>query len=288
MKGESTPDDDRAEQPIPLEPAFDTVPRIDVKCWRCGKYIDERDPRCRFCRARQFESDSHSDLAPLPKKAPSVMPIIVVFIITMAISVFQAWYFKNAANLPVGGKQEQEMALLRMILVVELIDSILVFSVLALIAVPKLRPVEPSTKTLWWVLGLPLIALLFGLNLLYGFALEQYVGKFPDFEVIQIGLKTHYGLVILAVCIQPAVVEELFFRYLALGKLRSLMGVHGAVWVSAVMFGVAHLGAFLSVPILILIGAGLGYARVYSGGLALPMLMHALHNFAVLLVEGHA
>ena len=36
------------------------------------------------------------------------------------------------------------------------------------------------------------------------------------------------------------IIEELFFRYLALGTLRRYLGVHGAVWVSAVMFGVGH------------------------------------------------
>ena len=29
----------------------------------------------------------------------------------------------------------------------------------------------------------------------------------------------------------------------------------------------------------------LGYARTFSGGLALPILLHFLHNFAVLLID---
>jgi membrane protease YdiL (CAAX protease family) len=82
------------------------------------------------------------------------------------------------------------------------------------------------------------------------------------------------------------IVEELFFRYLVLGHLRTVMGMHGAVWVSSVMFGMAHVHAFGSVPILIVVGAGLGYMRVMSGSLAVPMLMHGLHNAAVLAWEG--
>ena len=35
----------------------------------------------------------------------------------------------------------------------------------------------------------------------------------------------------------------------------------------------------------VLLGAGLGYARAYSGGLALPIALHFLHNFAVLLID---
>ena len=51
------------------------------------------------------------------------------------------------------------------------------------------------------------------------------------------------------------------------------------------IFGMAHLGNVPGWPVLMLLGAGLGYARVYSGGLTLPILLHFLHNFAVLLID---
>ena len=69
------------------------------------------------------------------------------------------------------------------------------------------------------------------------------------------------------------------------GHLRPHIGMHGAVWLTAVIFGMAHLGAIAGWPVLILLGAGLGYARVYSGGLALPILLHFLHNLAVLGID---
>ena len=83
-------------------------------------------------------------------------------------------------------------------------------------------------------------------------------------------------------CVQPAVIEELFFRHLLLGHLRPHVGMHGAVWVSAVGFGMAHLGNPVGWPVLILLGAGLGYARTLSGTLALPIALHFLHNLCVL------
>ena len=58
-----------------------------------------------------------------------------------------------------------------------------------------------------------------------------------------------------------------------------------AVFVSSVMFGVAHVGSPLSVPVLVLLGFMLGYLRVFSGGLLLPMLVHFAHNAAILLAE---
>ncbi len=89
----------------------------------------------------------------------------------------------------------------------------------------------------------------------------------------------------LAVCVQPALMEELFFRYLALGVLRSSVGVHTAVLVTSVMFAMAHIGAPLGLPVLFVLGIGLGYARVASGGMLLPMAMHFLHNAAVMAIE---
>ncbi len=51
------------------------------------------------------------------------------------------------------------------------------------------------------------------------------------------------------------------------------------------MFALAHLYNPLGLPFLLLMGIMLGYARAYSGGLLLPMLMHFGHNFAVLFLE---
>jgi membrane protease YdiL (CAAX protease family) len=54
------------------------------------------------------------------------------------------------------------------------------------------------------------------------------------------------------------------------------------VLLSSFFFAAAHLGQLIAFPVLFLLGVVLAYARVYSGGLALPMLIHFLHNFAVL------
>jgi uncharacterized protein len=85
--------------------------------------------------------------------------------------------------------------------------------------------------------------------------------------------------------VQPAIVEELFFRHLVLGSLRTTLGGHGAVWLSSVMFALAHIGTPISLPVLMVLGVVLGYARWGSGGLALPMVLHFLHNLFVLLLE---
>ncbi|HEY1191698.1 MAG TPA: CPBP family intramembrane glutamic endopeptidase, partial [Gemmata sp.] len=87
-------------------------------------------------------------------------------------------------------------------------------------------------------------------------------------------------LTVLLVCVQPAIVEELFFRQMALGVLRKSVNVHLAIWLTAGVFAGAHLGNILGMPYLFLVGGFLGYARTY-GGLTLAMILHFLHNFAV-------
>jgi membrane protease YdiL (CAAX protease family) len=133
-----------------------------------------------------------------------------------------------------------------------------------------------------WVAGPVVLALLLGLNVGYHRLIRNYV-QFPSWAVEH--SESFSPWIILIFCLQPGIIEELFFRYLAQGTLSRMMGVHGAVWVAAIMFGMAHTFVPLSIPILTVVGAGLGYVRVWSGSIVLPMLLHALHNAVVLWLE---
>ena len=107
----------------------------------------------------------------------------------------------------------------------------------------------------------------------------------PEVRLDLLGKPGWTAWVILAVCVQPAIVEELFFRYLALGHLLPILGRRGAVVVSSIMFGFAHLFALLSTPYLILVGIVFGYARLWGRSMALPIALHFAHNLAVLWFE---
>ena len=94
--------------------------------------------------------------------------------------------------------------------------------------------------------------------------------------------RSHFAGWLICICVQPALIEELFFRYLAFGSLRAVMGGHAVVWVTAVMFASAHIGVVLSLPVLFVLGLLLGYARLASGGMLLPVVLHFLHNLCVI------
>ena len=90
---------------------------------------------------------------------------------------------------------------------------------------------------------------------------------------------------LITICIQPAVMEELFFRHLALGASLEVISAKQAVFLSALLFAMAHLGTPLSIPTLTLLSIVLGMLRLLSGGLILPMLFHFFHNLLVVLLE---
>ena len=159
---------------------------------------------------------------------------------------------------------------------IESIDAVLVLIVAFAVGKLPARPIDLSHRVGTWFIGFPLLAFLLTVNI--GFMLllrnvfnvEGELG--PPITVVTV----------LLMCVQPAIVEEWFFRHLALGSLREKMGTKWAVWASAGMFALAHIFNPVGMPYLLVLGVALGYLRIHSGSLALPMLLHFLHNLAVL------
>lgn len=260
------------------------------ECWRCGKFVDVDRSRCPFCRAtpRSRRTESRGQRPSTGNHSVrSIQALIWSYGFLLAISIFHGWYLHSGPGLPAGPRQEQEKALLQQMMIAEAVEGFVVIFAIFWVTAP--RPIKRSSPTRFaaWSLGFPVLALLLGINLLYGKVLQEILGRQPHLEVIMVNLKTHFWLALFSICVVPAVLEEVFFRYLALGKLRSIMNERAAVWVSAVMFGFAHIHNPLGVPVLIVVGAGLGYMRLMSGGLTLPMLIHGLHNAFILALEGN-
>jgi CAAX protease family protein len=97
-------------------------------------------------------------------------------------------------------------------------------------------------------------------------------------------LSRGWGAMILLICVQPAVFEELGFRGVILPALQPTLTVRDAAIVSALLFMTLHL-AIASFPHLFLMGLVLAYLRVRSGSLLPGMLMHFTHNFLCILAE---
>ncbi len=106
---------------------------------------------------------------------------------------------------------------------------------------------------------------------------EQFTKQLGDSLLLD-GQPLWVLLLCLAVC--PAICEELLFRGLVFDGLRKL-GPWGAVFVSSLLFAVAHASIYRLAPTFAL-GMVMGYARLKSGSIVPGMLIHAISNGLVI------
>jgi len=247
----------RCRKPYPVSAA---------KCPACGS----ANPACRdFAPPAALEAN---DLGPLNI-------VMATFGIMLLLSVAFMVALASSPTLQ-GAAIEQRLFVIS---ILEVVDTLVV--AVAGVLLLRVSPPSDATRpvTAWLVAGPALLGAL-AINIAYHTVVRSL--GIPVHELPIDAADSRLALWALAtICIQPALVEEWFFRGIVWKSFRRYLGVHGTVWVVAVMFGMAHIGAFLSVPVLILIGGLLGYARLYSGGLALPIALHFLHNLLISLWE---
>ena len=269
----------------PIARAVET-PSPEVICWRCGK-AGPAGSACGWCGATTPGESSAAEAArassPLLKyiRAYSLL-LAFSAVVGLAAWAIQAWQRERSEST----QTLYEFTAAEVVVVV--LWTIVIFAAGRTVPRPEPLPVRNSrTRAAMWLAALPLMAGLLALNFGYHWILQNYISFSWFGEPPRIEPPTQVAILFafVTVCIQPGVMEELFFRGLGLGTLRGIMGDHAAVLVSSVMFGLAHVYAPLSIPILTVVGLGLGYVRLYSGSLLLPMLLHTFHNACVLWME---
>jgi uncharacterized protein len=265
------------------QPDFVPTPETPfVTCWRCGKQTEADRPRCPFCAAAlSTAASTGAARRSSDDDATAIWRTLVVFGSMLLISVIftgalrAGLFFEKGARLTareflwatgtLGG-----------------VDTALVLLAWAWIPVRFRAARKPlSQRAAAWLVFTFVLVGLFALNCAYHRLLRETTGqRVMEGEILSESALWPAWLVV--ICLQPALVEELFFRYMALGVMRNFTGPHTAVLVTAAMFAMAHLGVPLSLPMLFVLGLGLGYARVASGGMVLPIVMHFLHNAGIL------
>ncbi len=262
-------------------PDPDTAGAPIVVCWRCGKRVDAGRATCPHCRARL---DPYADPADPRRDARgrAVVILLGVYLVFLVTSVVYASTIKVDRSRETPMTDEEVRDLLVKTVIIEAVDAVLVVVGIVWAHRPPSPPrIGPGRRIAAWLVAAPALAALLAAN----FAYIRIVREALGLPTIEFGTAPRHDLlawIVLTICVQPAIVEELFFRYLALGHLRPVVGTHGAVLVSSAMFGLAHLFSPLGIPYLIVAGFVFGYARVLGRGLALPMLLHFAHNAAVI------
>jgi len=107
-------------------------------------------------------------------------------------------------------------------------------------------------------------------------------GLFETFDDDDMGrLYSTRMAAIIFVCVMPAIVEEISFRGLIQHWLHAAIDPWKAILLASVLFSAAHF-SFISAPYLFGVGVLLGWVRWKTGSLYPSMLLHFLHNYAVI------
>ena len=261
------------------DPSSSEVTR--TTCWRCDLVVYSDDAQCPHCGA-QLLSPSPQQIAERIESTESKMikALFTSFAVLLVTSIIH--YLMLEKSL---GDVEEITARIRtevftQILVIEAIDTIVVLFVTSLYFRQIFFGQQALAPLAGWGLSLPLLALSLGLNYAYHYVLRSILLQpmWEDDLVEKFDL-----LVLIAYCIQPAIVEELYVRGFCMSALMSVTGRNASVWISAAMFGLLHISSPLSMPYLMLLGGVLGYVRLMTGGLLAPMLLHFLHNLLICL-----
>lgn len=281
------------EESQPLEPSSEPMPEppiaqeigeelaipvvaevIYILCWRCGLNTIEASS-CTHCNAVLKKEEPKTKSVKSSGSNPKLLSMMLAYVLFLVTSLIYSIILHSNTHRT---KADSELG----IVVVELIDFAITVSLFFFLGRKIMRRPSLRTRLLTWLLAPFASVGLYFLTHWYVDALRRYV----SLDWLYIGSDMEMSIFqVLIVAVQPAIVEELFFRYFAYGTLRQVTNVHSAVVLSALMFALAHLYNPLGLPFLFGMGVALGYARAYSGGLLLPMLMHFGHNFTVLYVE---
>lgn len=297
---EAEPDVDDVPTATPAPPRREvpTATAAEVFCRRCGETSKPVKNCCPWCGAwligerprvtpvyefdDEPEDDWHSDWRDedgirAVEKRPLIPPLVVVFV-SYGMLLGSLVLFVVLAVI-YGAKSEEEMY--GGLALVEILDGVLTLFALGLVWTTARQKIPRGAMGFTWLAAFPILAVLLCINIAYMTFLRELLRPFGAQDAPRIGLT---WITVLLVCVQPAIVEELFFRQMTLGVFRKSMNLHLAIWLTAAMFAFAHLGQILAMPYLFVVGGALGYARAW-GGLPLAMLLHFIHNFVVIAYE---
>lgn len=256
-------------------------------CWRCGLPVETGVLGCPHCSAPLWNAIVAAPDEP-PRKRRRHDPVTAVFIayaLLLLVSLVHGAVSGSSNNLFIPDASVRPEAACWRMAACEAIDTAIVLGCwwyIGRLPVPR-RPSRAS-RTSAWIAAVPVLGLMLAANHGYHVLLRDFI-RFPIHYVDMVDASPHlWTRWLLVVCVQPAIVEELFFRGLAFRVLLPHLSGGGTVMITSVAFGLAHIHAPLSVPVLVGLGAVNGCAALMTGRLWLPMLLHFVHNLAVTLM----
>jgi membrane protease YdiL (CAAX protease family) len=160
-----------------------------------------------------------------------------------------------------------------------LIGSLLIFVLIAAKRGLKIKDYLHLNKVSAQVWAIWVIVILVMMGLSEWLATDSEALQTPFMKDVVRGTKS-FPMLILTVGVLAPIFEELFFRgFIFKGLERGILGGHGTVWLTSIIFAAIHLQyAWPIVLMIIPMGLLLGYSRMYSGSLLVPIVLHVLNN----------
>ncbi len=258
---------------MPEKPPVDSNGELQDECRACGAMIPHAS---RYCPACGAYLNPASDIVQRLNRSKEQWNIVKQCI------VFYVVYLSTL--LPIAWLPEEYEA--RGIIVVSFVDAAIILFFLWRSGIPLKPLFIPSRRIIFWITAgsaalVPLLALNFG----YHAALFELL-QVEEIRITDPFTKEGFGFgwIIFAICIMPAVWEELAFRGILQFQLTKVIGKNEALLITAVLFAIIHCSLF-SAPYLLLVGLFLGKLRELSGSLTACMIAHFLHNLVVVSVE---
>jgi len=171
--------------------------------------------------------------------------------------------------------------------IVSIFDSLMIIIWACFPAYNTFKIFKFKFKLKWWhpFAFILTVIILFFIALVFVKFLQWFL-EMPSQSLVKKLTEANYSFtsIILLICVQPAIIEELAFRGIVFKVLEKALKPVETVLISGFLFAMLHL-SLISLPILFLLGIFFGYIRYKTGSIYPSMIAHFLHNFAVIIFD---
>ena len=242
-------------------------------CRACYQPISAAAKFCPSCGANQFptmELEQRVDHA--ARSWPAVRNAIIFYVIYLGSVIPLLW-------LP----EEDIASGLLVVSVVDVVIILVYWSIARVPLGPVLRPTPGAGR--WSAIALMLLVPMLAVNLGYHFVLQRMFGiEVERITAPFVDAGYPYWIILLEICVMPAIWEEVAFRGLIQVRLAEAVRQREAIIMTAVLFAIIHCSA-LSGVYLFALGIVLGVIRARSNSLLPGMAMHFAHNLVIVILE---
>jgi uncharacterized protein len=247
-----------------LEPSNSLVGNVALQCAHCNGSLQPDEKFCGYCGKEVAVQETVSgDVFEVIK------PTLTYYFVTLVLLIV----FKFTEVFPDGIEGLVGISIIDVIIVI--IFWIYFFS--------DLKPLLSLKRLQVKIVLLSVVGAFLAAVVVSKFADLINVSLFDDVyysEYLYQDTNNPFIWAIIMTCLQPAIFEEVAFRGFMFTNLQGMASSRGAVFISAILFGIIHL-SFISLMWLIPLGIVFAMLRLKYNTLWYGMIAHFVYNFTI-------